>query len=136
MEITLTTPSLLFPAVSLLLLAYTNRFLGLANLIRNLHSSYQSRREKHLLEEIANLRHRLHLIRTMQILGVSSIFTCVVCMMALFAGWIAAGKILFGASLFLMAGSLAFSLWEIQISVHALDLHLHDIEDAEKKNHP
>lgn len=42
MELTLTTPALLFPALSLLLLAYTSRFLTLANLIRELHRRYQT----------------------------------------------------------------------------------------------
>ena len=34
MHIDVSTPSILFPAISLLLLAFTNRFLALANLIQ------------------------------------------------------------------------------------------------------
>nr|CAA9271498.1 hypothetical protein AVDCRST_MAG63-3010 [uncultured Armatimonadetes bacterium] len=128
MEITLTTPALLFPAVSLLLLAYTNRFLALAALIRNLHAQYQDNRDPRIIGQIANLRHRVVLIRNMQALGVSSLLLCVVCMFVLFAGGVAAGKFIFGASLVLLIGSLALSIWEIQISVNALNLLLSDLE--------
>ncbi len=73
----LTTPALLFPAISLLLLAYTNRFLVLAQLIRQLHSSerdyFQSMVFQSMVQrQIANLRQRIALIRLMQALGVSS----------------------------------------------------------------
>jgi hypothetical protein len=131
-EITLATPALLFPALSLLLLAYTNRFLGLATLIRNLVSHYQESRERLVLRQIENLRHRLKLIRSMQAFGVASIFVCVVCMFALFAGNQMAGKALFGASLVLLMLSLALSFREIQLSTHSLDLALEVLErDAE-----
>ena len=93
MEIGLATPALLFPAVSLLLLAYTNRFLGLASLIRGLAARYSESRDQLLIGQIDNLRHRLTLIRRMQAFGVASIFLCVACMFALFAGSQAAGKV-------------------------------------------
>ena len=80
MELTLTTPALLFPAISLLLLAYTNRFLTLANLIRELHRSYKSNPEEIIFAQILNLRYRVKLIRNMQIFGVGSFFGCVLCM--------------------------------------------------------
>ena len=128
MEITLTTPALLFPAISLLLLAYTNRFLGLAQVIRALHASYKSKPDPLIVRQIESLRYRIHLIRNMQALGILSLFLCVVCMFVLFAGHAAAGKALFGTSLVLMAASLAVSLREIQVSVRALDLHLTDLE--------
>ena len=133
MEITLTTPALLFPAVSLLLLAYTNRFLALAALIRSLHAQYRDSRDQTIIGQIANLRHRVVLIRNMQALGVSSLLLCVVCMFVLFAGWVAAGKFIFGASLLLLIGSLALSVWEIQISVNALNLQLGDLEHPDAK---
>jgi Protein of unknown function (DUF2721) len=130
MEITLTTPALLFPAVSLLLLAYTNRFLGLASLIRSLHANYKTDPNALLVREIVNLRYRIRLIRDMQAFGVSSLLLCVICMFVLFAGYINFGKILFGLSLILMIISLGLSVREIQVSVKALDLHLRDLEDA------
>ena len=67
MEISLTTPALLFPAISLLLLAYTNRFLALANLIRNLHAKYMSEKDLKIKAQISNLKKRVILIRNMQL---------------------------------------------------------------------
>ena len=128
MEFSLATPSLLFPAISLLMLAYTNRFLGLATAIRNLHKDYLSEPLPMYLEQIFNLRRRIRLIRDMQICGVLSLLLCVVCMFLLFGGFVFAGKIFFAASLFLMIASLFISLLEIQISVGALDIHLRDLE--------
>ena len=127
MEITLTTPSLLFPAISLLLLAYTNRFLGLATVIRSLHATYKTTGDPVYLGQIQNLRKRIRLIRDMQLCGVLSILMCTVSMLCLFQGWIAAGKVTFGVSLLLMITSLVISAWEIQMSVGALDLQLKDI---------
>ena len=133
--ITLGTPALLFPAVSLLLLAYTNRFVTLANLIRSLHDKYKSDPNAILKGQIENLRYRVELIKHMQAAGITSLFFCVVCMFALFAGWVAAGKWIFGFSLLLMLASLGLSLAEIWISVRALNLHLSDLRDRET-NHP
>lgn len=129
MEITVTTPALLFPAISLLLLAYTNRFLTLANLIRELHARYKAHQEDILLAQIKNLRYRVVLIRNMQIFGVGSFFLCVTTMLALFLGSEMIGKILFGASLGCLLISLGLSLREVQVSVDALNFRLSDIEN-------
>ena len=132
MEINLTTPALLFPTVSLLMLAYTNRFLTIATIIRNLHDRYKEDRNENLLGQIANLRFRVYLIRNMQIFGVLSLLMCVVSMFALFAGWIAAGKWSFAIALLLMIISMLISLRELTISVGALDLLLTNLEEHEK----
>jgi hypothetical protein len=132
MEFSLTTPALLFPAVSLLLLAYTNRFLALASLIRNLHATYKTNPDKVLLDQINNLRHRVILIKNMQAIGIWSLFLCVLCMFVLFAGYYVIGQYIFGISLILLMWSLALSIRETQISVNALNLHLKDIERIEK----
>src|SRR5512147_3125927 len=134
MEISLTTPALLFPAISLLLLAYTNRFLTIATIIRNLHDRYRSEANENLLGQIANLRYRIYLIRNMQIAGVLSLLFCVISMFALFAGWIAAGQWSFAIALILMIISMVISLRELQISVGALDLLLGELEDETKKS--
>ena len=128
MEITITTPALLFPAISLLLLAYTNRFLALANLIRDLHSRYKASPDQILMAQISNLRHRVVIIRNMQVFGVGSFFLCVLCMLVLFTGQLRLGEILFGLSLVLLMISLALSLWEVQISIDALNYRLSDLE--------
>jgi hypothetical protein len=128
MEINLTTPALLFPAISLLLLAYSNRFLALAALIRDLHARYKADPDEIIRRQIDNLRYRVILIRDMQAAGALSLLLCTICMFVLFAGWLVMGKYFFGASLLLMMLSLALSVREIQVSVGALDLHLKDIE--------
>jgi hypothetical protein len=132
MEINLTTPALLFPTVSLLMLAYTNRFLTIATIIRNLHDRYREDQNENLLGQIANLRYRVYLIRNMQIFGVLSLLMCVVSMFALFAGWVDAGKWSFAIALLLMIVSMLISLRELTISVGALDLLLTNLEEHEK----
>jgi len=133
MEINFTTPALLFPTVSLLMLAYTNRFLTLATIIRNLHDRYKSENDDNLLGQIANLRYRIYLIRDMQIFGLLSLLFCVISMFALFGGWVVAGQWSFAIALILMIVSMVISLRELQISVGALDLLLAELEDETKK---
>ena len=134
MDINLTTPALLFPTVSLLMLAYTNRFLTLATIIRGLYDRYNNdeRQNQNLLGQITNLRYRVYLIRNMQIFGVLSLLFCVVSMFALFAGWVLAGQWSFAIALILMIVSMLISLRELTISVGALDLLLTDLEEHEK----
>lgn len=132
MNIDVTTPALLFPAISLLLLAYTNRFLTIATLIRSLHKNYKENPDTALLGQIENLRKRVYLIKHMQGVGVASLFFCVLCMFLLFAGQIEIGKYVFGFSILLLMISLILSLREIAISVDALELHLSDIESGQK----
>ena len=127
-ELTLATPALLFSAVSLILLAYTNRFLSYAQLVRTLKEQHLQHPSKVTRAQIDNLRRRLHLTRTMQILGVSSLFLCVVTMFLLYVGFFVLSAYVFGAALLLLIGSLGVSIWEIQISVSALEIHLHDME--------
>jgi hypothetical protein len=128
MKITLTTPALLFSAISLLLLAYTNRFLAIASLVRNLHAQNKQNPSKLLLGQISNLRRRIYLIKNMQILGITSLLLCVLCMFLIYVDRIMVAEWMFGVSLVLLLLSLALSVREIQISVNALDLHLSDME--------
>jgi len=128
MDISLTTPALLFPAISLLLVAYTNRFIALGSRIRVLHSMYKENPDEILVGQIDNLKKRVYLIRNMQALGVASLFCCVLCMFALFGGKIMIGKLIFGLSLLLMLGSLGLSLREILISIDALKIELRDMQ--------
>lgn len=128
-EFTLTTPALLFSAVSLILLAYTNRFLAYAQLVRTLRERYSENPSRVTRAQIDNLRRRLHLTRTMQILGVTSLFLCVVTMFMIYIGLSAVSAYVFGVALVCLIGSLGVSIREIQISVRALDLHLHDMEE-------
>lgn len=127
-EITLTTPALFFPAVSLLLVAYTNRFVALSKRIRSLHSVYQEVADEIVAEQISVLRRRVFLIRNMQLCGVAALFCCVFSIASLFLGALLLGKIIFGFSLVLMMFSLALAFQEIFISVHALKLELRMLE--------
>lgn len=133
MELTLTTPALLFPAISLLLLAYTNRFLTLAALIRELYARYKAQPDPKIIGQLANLRYRIVIIRNMQAFGVSSFFLCVLCMFVLFAGQLTLGKWIFGLSLVLLLVSLGLSLREIQVSIDALTLQIEDVEELSRK---
>jgi len=130
MDLGLTTPALLFPAISLLLLAYTNRFLTLANLIRELHKSYKANPDQIILAQISNLRYRVVLIRNMQVYGIASFFLCVLCMFVLFAGQELLGKLIFAVSLIALMASLGISFREIQVSVDALNYRLSDLEGS------
>jgi hypothetical protein len=127
-KITLTTPALLFSAVSLILLAYTNRFLAYAQVVRNLYEKFKENPDSVLQAQINNLRKRLYLTRTMQILGVLSLFFCVISMFLIYIGQNDVGSWVFGIGLLLLIISLGYSAWEIHISVKALELHLKNME--------
>lgn len=128
MTLDLTTPALLFPAISLLLLAYTNRFLTIANLIRNLNRKYEEDPQNIIYGQIKNLRRRIYLIKYMQIWGVGSLFLCVGSMFALFLDYDLTGAIIFGVSLIMLMISLWQSIHEIMISTEALNIELTNME--------
>ncbi|NJK93096.1 MAG: DUF2721 domain-containing protein [Blastochloris sp.] len=129
----MSTPALLFPAVSLLLLAYTNRFLTLANLVRSLYSDYKKSPDSSVLAQIKNLGLRIQLIRGMQGCGVLSLLFCTLSMFLIYLGYSQGAAAVFGLSLLLMIVSLFFSIWEIHISTVALEILLGDLARSEKK---
>jgi|694.fasta_scaffold11799_2 hypothetical protein len=129
MELTLTTPALLFPTVSLVLLAYTNRFLAVAALIRKLADQYKDDHNENVADQIKSLRLRVRLIRDMQMLSILALLLSVVCMFSLFIGEIVLAKYVFSASLLSLMISLGMSLREIMISTHALAIQLKDMGD-------
>lgn len=129
MDLTLTTPAILFPAISLLLLAYTNRFLAIATLIRNLYKQYKEDGDPLILPQINNLKRRVKLIRDMQFLGISSMLLSVISMFLIYLNLTISAAIIFGISLILLILSLAFSIGEIRVSIRALNIQLSDIED-------
>lgn len=134
MDITLTTPALLFSTISLILLAYTNRFLALGSRIRTLYDRYQDSHGPSLLAQIESMRLRVNLIRLMQLYGVVSLFLCVLCMFCLFAGLVVLGKLLFGLSLLALLVSLGLSTREIHISTQALNIQLESLSLSQEKN--
>lgn len=115
---------LLFPAISLLLLAYTNRFFSLAALIRSLSAEGKPVHSG----QLKNLRRRIVIIRRMQEAGVSSFALCVLCMIFIYVGFNKTGSVIFGSSLLLLLYSLLLSVLEIRISVDALNYHLQELD--------
>ncbi len=123
------TPALLFPAISLLFLSFTNRFLHLSALIRQLHKDWLEEGDALLRAQIDNLRRRLTLIRAMQLLGAISLMLCVVSMVAVIGSLQMIAIPAFTAALVLMGGSLACLCYEVWISGGALRILLNAVEE-------
>ncbi len=128
-DFNITTPAVLFPAISLLLLAYTNRFLAIANLIRSLKEKFLEKADDSLLLQIRNLRRRVYIIRNMQWFGAFSLFLCVISMFFVFEHRIETAKNIFSLGVVSLSISLALSLREIHLSVVALNIDLKSIEE-------
>ena len=127
-ELTLTTPSILFSAISLIMLAYTNRFL-----IRNLKGEHENRPSAMTKLQLDNLRKRLYMARSMQIYGVISLLLCVVCTFFIYIGLQTLAVYTFGVALLLLVISLGISVKEILISVKALEFRLDNVTPEEEK---
>lgn len=128
-QLTLTTPALLFSAISLIMLAYTNRFLAYATVIRDLHDKYLEKQDDSLLRQIKNLKQRLNLTRYMQIFGITSLLFCVLTMFLIYIGYQIVAVWSFGIGLILLLLSLVLLIREIQISAKSLQYHIADIEE-------
>ena len=135
-ELTLITPTFLFSAISLLLLAYTNRFLSYAQLVRTLKDRYMEDHSALTLAQIGNLRKRLYLTRNMQMLGVASLLLCVVTMFLIFVGLQVISVYVFGLALVLLIISLTLSVMEIRISAKSLEIYLSNMENVKKTLSP
>jgi len=134
MDITINTPALLFPAISLVMLAYTNRFMAISAVIRNLHDRYKIKaaNEGPLLHaQIKSLRYRLRLIRIMQVLGVTSFLLAIVSMYLVAMDQVSGANMVFAVSILFFAASLLISLLEIIKSTKSLELELSDMEGLE-----
>lgn len=127
-QLTLITPTFLFSAISLILLAYTNRFLSYAQVVRNLKDKYMTDHSSITKAQIENLRKRLRLTKQMQIFGVVSLLLCVATMFLIYIGWQLVSAYTFGVALVFLIVSLGLSVWEIQISVKSLKIHLSDMD--------
>lgn len=127
-DLTLTTPALLFSAISLIMLAYTNRFLAYASVIRKLHDEFLAKKNETLLRQIKNLKARLYLTKAMQIFGITSLLLCVLTMFLIYIEYKTIAVWVFGIALVLLLFSLGLLIQEINISTKALRHHLSDIE--------
>ena len=131
-ELTLITPTFLFSAISLLLLAYTNRFLSYAQLVRTLKDRYVEDQSALTLAQIANLRKRLYLTKNMQMLGVASLLLCVATMFFIYVGLQIISAYDFALALVLLIISLTLSVLEIRISAKSLEIYLSNMEKVGK----
>lgn len=128
-QLTLTTPALLFSAISLIMLAYTNRFLAYTAVIRNLHDKYLQKKDERLIKQIKNIKQRLHLTQYMQIAGITSLLLCVFTMFLIYIQQNTIAVWIFGIALILLITSLSLLIIEIQISAKAWKHHISDIEN-------
>ena len=136
MSLSITDPAFLFPGISLLFLAYTNRYLALANVIRALNHSVDEHHSANLIEQIQSLHMRITLIKYMQAFGVVAFLFCVLAMLSLMWQQQIAGEILFVSSLAAMFVSLLLSLTEVLKSGHSLKIELDrtQVRKQRKKN--
>lgn len=131
MEFNFATPALLFSAISLIILAFTNRFHALAILLREIHQRWTQDPNEVLAAQMRNLMTRIRIIQRMQILGVAAFLAGVLSMIFLFFKMGLAAELAFGAGLALLALSLALSIRELSISVKSLDILMKDTEAAD-----
>jgi amino acid transporter len=129
-NLTLITPSVLFSATSLILLAYTNRFHAYAQLIRTLKDKYMEDHSAITRAQIVNMRRRLYLTQNMQLFGVASLLLSLVSMFFIYIGVQLLAEFIFGVAMVSLITSLSLTVWEIRISVKALNLHLSDMENG------
>jgi len=132
MELSVNIPALLFPAISLIMLAYTNRFLALSSRVRKLHDKYQLIEQRHIVfGQIKNLKYRLKLVQNMQTYGVATLLSSILCMFFIFIEYQAVAKFIFAVSLITFSISIFLSFIEIRLSTKAIELELSDMEGLE-----
>lgn len=130
MELTLSTPAILFSTVSLLMIAFTNRYLALASLIRELHEKFKlDKTDKLIVLQIRNLQKRVKLIRNIQFIAISSLLFSAICMMLIFVGKTNLAAWFFGGGLVMQIVALTMSVAEITLSMNALKIELSDMEN-------
>jgi hypothetical protein len=134
MDFTLTTPAILFPAVSLLLIAYTNRYLAIARLIRELKTAHRKQENPIYLKQIRVLKRRERFIRNMQAFAIASLFCCTFAMALIYLDEKSWGGMVFGAALLLMLISLAISFRDILMAGIALKIELEELEEELKED--
>ncbi|MGB5435740.1 MAG: DUF2721 domain-containing protein [Maribacter sp.] len=127
MQLTLSIPALLFPAISLSMLAYNARYLAIAALIRQLHQKFQETASPALGLQVKKLRLRLSIIKNMQAVAILSFLFAVVTMFLIYIELEFWANLVFGISLLALMISLILSLIEVQLSTKALSIQLEDI---------
>ncbi len=120
----ISTPALVFPALSVLMLAYTNRFIAISKRVRALHAEHQRKPSANLLEQIKLLRKRMLYIRNMQIGALTGFSSNILSIAFIFFGLDQVALIFFGLGLILVFVSLIICIVEIYLSVHAMRILL------------
>lgn len=128
MDFDVSTPALLFSVISLFAMAHTNRFLALANLIRQSIGSYEENRDDKILRQIGNFKRRLNMLKYSQIAAVISFMLCVISMFLSFISNVGSAKIMFGLSLVALFSSLLMSMHELFLSIGALNIEMERLE--------
>ncbi|WP_158975141.1 DUF2721 domain-containing protein [Cellulophaga sp. L1A9] len=128
MDLTLGIPALLFPAISLTMLAYNARYLAIAALIRQLHQKYQETASSSVSLQVQKLRKRLVIIKNMQAVAIFSFLLAVISMFLIYVQLDFWAKLVFGISLLALMTSLILSFIEVQLSTKALSIQLKDLE--------
>jgi Protein of unknown function (DUF2721) len=134
MELTISTPALLFSTVSLLMIAFTNRSLAISSLVRELHDQFRKNpSDKFIILQIRSLQKRIKLIRNMQVTIIVSMLMSAVCMLLIFIDEQIGARWLFGLALLLQIIALSISAIEITQSMRALEFELHDMKEHLRK---
>tara|TARA_Y100000746_G_C15442757_1_gene423642 strand:+ start:47 stop:433 length:387 start_codon:yes stop_codon:yes gene_type:complete len=121
----ITTPALLFPAISLLFVAYTNRLHSLSVLIRAMTTKGSNEsKTRHADEQIMILEKRIIYIRRMQVFGIVSFIFNLMTIILIYLKYFILANYIFGFGLIMLSASLLFALFETLISTKALDIHL------------
>src|SRR5512141_2422107 len=120
--LSISIPALIFPAISLLFISYTTRFLGLTSVARAMLREHLADPQPHWEVQLRSLRHRLHLIRRMQLLGLASIILAALSMGAIANGFPLTGQVFFVGALAGFVGSLGFCVHEIRLSIDAIEV--------------
>jgi len=128
MELTLSIPALLFPAISLTMLAYNARYLAIAALIRQLHQKYKETESRSVGLQVRQLNKRLTIIKNMQATAIFSFLLAVITMFLIYIKFTFWANLVFSISLFALILSLILSLIEVQLSTKALSIQLRDME--------
>lgn len=129
MELTLGIPALLFPAISLTMLAYNARYLAIAALIRQLHQKYEETASKSVGLQVQKLRKRLTIIKNMQATAIFSFLLAVITMSLIYVELTFWANLVFGVSLLALMASLVLSFIEVQLSTKALEIQLKSMEN-------
>ncbi|WP_028665535.1 DUF2721 domain-containing protein [Runella zeae] len=129
MELSISTPAILFSTVSLMMIAFTNRYLAIASLIRELHDKFRVTPDVNYVEQIKHLHRRVHIIRNIQFIIVTSLLLSAISMLFIYLHYQSAAQMLFFVALLLQIAALGLSVWEISLSIHALKIELSDMEE-------